>query len=50
MREHLRLSVESHGEALGVIDFRKFFIWYTKGLKNARLFRPKAVLVSTPTG
>jgi len=48
MREHLRLSVEKYGEALGVIDFRKFFIWYTKGLKNGRLFRPKAVLVNTP--
>lgn len=48
MGEHLRMSVERYGETLGVIDFRKFFIWYTKGLKNARLLRPKAVLVSTP--
>ncbi len=48
MEEHLRLSVESHGEVLGVIDFRKFFIWYTKGLKNARLLRPRAVLTNTP--
>ena len=48
MEEHLRMSVESHGEVLGVIDFRKFFIWYTKGLKNARLLRPRAVLMNTP--
>ena len=48
MGEHLQMSVERHGEALGVIDFRKFFIWYTRGLKNARLLRPKAMLVSTP--
>ena len=48
MEEHLRLSVERRGEILGVIDFRKFFIWYTKGLQNARILRPRAVRVNTP--
>lgn len=47
MREHLILSVQHLGERMGVINFRKFFIWYTKGLKNARSLRPKAVLLNT---
>jgi tRNA-dihydrouridine synthase B len=47
MVEHLSLSIERHGLERGVINFRKFFIWYTKGLKNARTLRPKAVLVTT---
>ena len=47
MNKHLAMSVEYHGEKIGVIDFRKFFAWYTKGLRNARLLRPRAVLVNT---
>jgi tRNA-dihydrouridine synthase B len=47
MNRHLDMSVEHHGEKVGVLNFRKFFIWYTKGLKNARLLRPKVVLVTT---
>ena len=47
MREHLDMSVDYLGERMGVINFRKFFIWYTKGLANARLVRPKAVLTNT---
>lgn len=47
MREHLDLSVQHLGEGLGVINFRKFFVWYTKGLKNARSLRPRAVRTST---
>lgn len=47
MREHLDLSAQYLGEGLGVINFRKFFAWYTRGLKNARSVRPKAVRSST---
>ena len=47
MGEHLDMSVQYLGEGKGVINFRKFFIWYTKGLKNARILRPRAVLVNT---
>lgn len=32
MTEHLALMVSCNGEKLGVIQFRKFFGWYTKGL------------------
>lgn len=47
MREHLDMSVQHLGEGLGVINFRKFFVWYTKGLKNARSIRPRAVHTNT---
>ena len=32
MTEHLAFMVSSNGEKLGVLQFRKFFGWYTKGL------------------
>jgi tRNA-dihydrouridine synthase B len=32
MKEHLISNVEHNGEKIGVIQFRKFFSWYTKGL------------------
>jgi tRNA-dihydrouridine synthase B len=47
MKDHLSMSVEFHGEKLGVINFRKFFAWYTKGLKNTRLLRPQALKANT---
>ncbi len=47
MNHHLTMSADQHGEKLGVINFRKFFAWYTKGLRNARIFRPRAVMLST---
>lgn len=47
MREHLDISLQYLGEKTGVINFRKFFIWYTRGLTNARILRPMAVLVNT---
>jgi tRNA-dihydrouridine synthase B len=47
MNTHLSLSVDYHGERLGVLNFRKFFAWYTKGIKNARHLRPQAVHANT---
>lgn len=32
MKEHLTSNVKHNGEKIGVIQFRKFFSWYTKGL------------------
>ncbi|MBI4686648.1 MAG: tRNA dihydrouridine synthase DusB [Nitrospirae bacterium] len=32
MKKHLALNVEFHGERTGVMLFRKFFAWYTKGM------------------
>ena len=42
MEKHLVLSVAAHGPQIGVIAFRKCFIWYTRGLRNARLSRSRA--------
>ena len=46
MGNHLALSVAHHGPEKAVVGFRKCFIWYTRGLRNARSLRPKAVRVS----
>ena len=43
MKEHLEGNIACSGEEGGVIRFRKFFVWYTKGLgvrrMNDRVFR-----------
>ncbi len=43
IRRHLALAVDHYGSPAGIVRFRKCFIWYTRGLKNARLLRPSAV-------
>lgn len=47
MLEHLDASIDFHGEHLGVIRFRKFFGWYTKGFYNVRCFRKETSLAKT---
>lgn len=42
--EHLDLSINFYGEKKGVLLFRKFLIWYTKGIAAAKYLRPKASL------
>jgi tRNA-dihydrouridine synthase B len=37
MKKHLALLVRFHGETTGVLRFRKFFGWYTKGMAVKRL-------------
>lgn len=39
MTEHLDASVDFYGEKNGVILFRKFFSWYTKGFRKVRPLR-----------
>ena len=39
MRKHLELLVAHFGEKTGVIRFRKFYIWYTWGFKQAKPLR-----------
>jgi tRNA-dihydrouridine synthase B len=36
------MAVEFYGEDIGVRDFRKHLLWYTKGLKGSARFREKA--------
>jgi hypothetical protein len=37
MKEHFTSNIEFHGEKLGVILFRKFFGWYTRGMSIKEL-------------
>jgi tRNA-dihydrouridine synthase B len=48
MLEHLDLCVDFHGPRRGVIIFRKFFIWYTKGFRRIRPLREKVCRARTP--
>jgi len=45
MLEHLDALVALHGERIGVVIFRMFFAWYTKGFHNVRPLREKACRV-----
>lgn len=47
MLEHLNASVEFYGERIGVVKFRKFFGWYTKGFRSTRPLREKASRLKT---
>lgn len=47
MIEHLCAYVDFYGEYLGVMIFRKFFGWYTKGFYNIKPLRGKAFLTAT---
>ncbi|HNW39831.1 MAG TPA: tRNA dihydrouridine synthase DusB [Candidatus Omnitrophota bacterium] len=42
MQEHFDACVDFYGERNGVVIFRKFYIWYTKGLRRVRKLREKA--------
>jgi len=42
MLEHLQAYVDFHGERMGLIKFRKFFGWYTKGFRKVRHLREKS--------
>jgi len=39
MLEHLGMCVDFHGEKNGVVIFRKFFSWYTRGFRKVRPLR-----------
>jgi tRNA-dihydrouridine synthase B len=39
IREHFDACVDFYGERNGVVIFRKFFIWYTKGMRKVRRLR-----------
>lgn len=48
MRKHLDSSIEEHGERIGVINFRKFFVWYSRGFSNVAPLRKGALSAKTP--
>lgn len=47
LREHLDSSLDFYGEKNGVVIFRKFYIWYTKGLCKVRRLREQSSRAST---
>ncbi|MCU0651035.1 MAG: tRNA dihydrouridine synthase DusB [Candidatus Omnitrophica bacterium] len=47
MQEHLQLCIGFHGERVGVVTFRKFFIWYTWGHHSVRHLRQHATSAKT---
>ncbi|MDP3041733.1 MAG: tRNA dihydrouridine synthase DusB [Candidatus Omnitrophota bacterium] len=47
LREHLDSSLDFYGERNGVVIFRKFYIWYTKGLCKVRRLRERSSRAST---
>lgn len=47
MLEHLDACVDFYGERNGVVIFRKFYTWYTKGLGKVRRLRERSSRVKT---
>jgi tRNA-dihydrouridine synthase B len=47
MLEHLDASIDFYGEKNGVILFRKFFSWYTKGFRKVRPLRERSSCAKT---
>ena len=47
MIEHLNACIDFYGERIGVVQFRKFFSWYTKGFRNVRPLREKSSTAKT---
>lgn len=46
MREHLAGSIAFKGEEIGIVNFRKFFAWYTRGM-HVKDLRSRAFLAET---
>jgi len=47
MKEHLFLLIKDMEEKRGVIQFRKFYAWYSKGFSAVKALRAKTVKVKT---
>jgi len=47
MQEHFDLCLKLDGERNGVVKFRKFYIWYTRGFNKAKPLRVKIAKVKT---
>jgi len=47
MLEHLNNCIDFYGQRIGVMKFRKFFGWYTKGLRRIRPLREKSSRAKT---
>jgi len=49
MKQHLNLTIKHFGEKTGVVRFRKFYIWYTRGFRQAKPLRTQIAQVTTKT-
>jgi len=47
MVKHLNLTIKHFGEKTGVMRFRKFYIWYTRGFAKAKPLRTKIAGIKT---
>jgi len=47
MLKHLDASIDFYGKRNGVILFRKFYAWYTKGIRDIRQLREKSSRAKT---
>jgi len=47
MMRHLDMCISFYGERVGVVIFRKFFAWYTRGFRKIRQLREKCSRVKT---
>jgi len=47
MGKHLDLNLKFFGEKTGIIRFRKFYIWYTRGLTKVKPLRTQIALIKT---
>ena len=47
MKRHLELVVSHYGEKRGTSSFRKFCVWYTRGLSDTRPLRDRAFRAAT---
>ena len=47
MQRHFNLSIKCFGEEMGVIRFRKFYVWYTKGVTGIRPLREEVMRITT---
>lgn len=47
MKTHLNLYIDFFGEKPGIIEFRKFFIWYSRGIYKAKPLRAAIMKAET---
>jgi nifR3 family TIM-barrel protein len=45
IRDHMNMEIMYYGEYLGVRNFRKHLLWYTKGMRNSCQFRQRLGLI-----
>jgi len=47
MKIHLDLNTDFYGDKKGIVEFRKFYIWYTRGFSGVKPLRAKVSQIKT---